>query len=148
MVCYSLVLMRVYQLGSHMRAINRVDITTALATFWLGTGFAMAASAPANAVYFTKCLDTALQTKAVSRNGSVLQFACYGETAEWFFNALGRRDPDVISEKNYGGDIYRFVDHVEGTPANVNYCRRTEKAAPDQQYACSLFFPAGSFLDR
>jgi len=108
----------------------------------------IAAPVPQNSVYFTKCLDAALQTKAVSRNGPVLQFACYGETAEWFFNALGRRDPDVVNEKNYGGDAYRFIDHVEGTPSNANYCRRAEKAAPEQQYACSLFFQAGSFLDR
>jgi hypothetical protein len=121
----------------------------ALATWWLhGAGYALAASAPPNAEYFTKCLSLALQTKAISRDGSVLRLACYGETAEWFFNALGRRDPDVSTEKTYGDDIYRYVDHADKPASNVNYCRRAAKSAADQQYACVLFFPAGSFLDR
>ncbi len=119
-----------------------------LAVFALGAKSAYAESGPPNTVYFTKCLDFALQRKAISRSGTVLQLACYGETAEWFFNALGRRDPDASSEKNYGEDIYRFVDHVSGPANSANYCRRAAKAAQEQQYACVLFFPAGSFLDR
>jgi len=131
-----------------MRAVAVGTVCAALGIVSLGVGVVSAANAPPNAIYFTKCLEVALQTKAVSRSGPLLQFACYGETAEWFFNALGRRDPDVLTEKNYSGDAYRFMDHLEGAPTNINYCRRAEKAAPEQQYACSLFVPAGSFLDR
>lgn len=131
-----------------MRAVAFGAVGAALGVVSLGVGSVTAASTPPNAVYFTKCLEAALQTKAVSRSGPMLQFACYGETAEWFFNALGRRDPDALTEKNYGGDIYRFVDRMDSGAPNVNYCRRAAKAAPEQQYACLLFFPAGSFLDR
>lgn len=113
-----------------------------------GGGSAAGTPAPPNSVYFTQCLEVALQAKAVSRNGPLLQFACYGETAEWFYNALGRRPPDVLSEKTYGDDTYRFVDHVGTQADDMSYCRRAARAAVEQQYACMLLLPAGSFLDR
>jgi len=111
----------------------------------LGWRPAGASNLPSNAAFYTECLKAALQSQAIDRDGPYLRFACYGETAEWFYNALGRRDADVLREKDYSGDTIRFAEFTD-TATGGTYCRRSTHSA--QQYACSVSVRAGSFLDR
>ncbi|HEX3653507.1 MAG TPA: hypothetical protein VHU18_11865 [Rhizomicrobium sp.] len=74
-------------------------LSVAGALLILGSCPAGASNLPSNATFYTECLKSALQSQAVDRDGTFLRFACYGETAEWFYNALGRRDVDVQQKR-------------------------------------------------
>jgi len=107
-----------------------------------------AAPAPPNAVFFADCLATAATARSFDRDGRYLRFACYGTTAQTFYEALGRRPPESAYEEQHDGAVFRFTEKPVKDTIGLDYCRRSPTASPAKAFSCVLIYPAGAFLDH
>ena len=84
--------------------------------------------APANANYYAECLSASPHAKSFDRDGRYLRFACYGDGARAFFDALGRRAADVAYEETRNGDVFRFTERPKENVFGLDYCREARHA--------------------
>lgn len=125
----------------------RTVLIAGLALLFQSTS-ALAEPAPPNAGFFADCLATAAIARSFDRDGRYLRFACYGPTAKAFYEALGRRPPEVAYEEQHDGAVFRFTEKPVKNPIRLDYCRLSDTALPAQAFSCVLIYPAGAFLDR
>lgn len=85
-------------------------------------GAAVAETPPPNASYFADCLSSAAAGRSFDRDGRYLRFACYGDVAEAFFEALGHRPPDVAYEEHSPTVVRRFTDKPVKDTIGLDYC--------------------------
>jgi len=109
---------------------------------------AHAESAPPNAAFFADCLADSATAKSYDRDGRYLRFTCQGKTAQAFFEALGRRSPDVAYEEARGQEVLRFTEKPVKDTSGLDYCRRSSGPSASEEFSCVLIYPAGAFLDR
>lgn len=111
-------------------------------------GAAGAETPPPNASYFADCLSSAASGRSYDRDGRYLRFACYGDVAKAFFEALGRRPLDAAYEELSPTVVRRFTEKPVKDKIGLDYCRRSSTESPASEYGCVLTFPAGAFLDH
>ncbi|MBA3810817.1 MAG: hypothetical protein H0X27_04060 [Caulobacteraceae bacterium] len=111
-------------------------------------GPALAEPAPPNAAYFADCFAGSAAARTFDRDGRYLRFACHGETARVFFEALGRGPPGAAYEERHDGALFRFTEKPVKNTIGLDYCRRSPAGEGAEEYACVLIYPAGAFLDR
>lgn len=124
---------------------------------------AAAQGPPPHARLYAACFADAAarETYAVPATGYAasrryLELTCQGDPARALFEALATRPPAKRHEetKAVAGAaepaVTRFTEKPVKDTQGIDWCTRTPPATPDGQaaYACTLIYPAGSFLNE
>jgi len=95
---------------------------------------------------YTQCFNDAITNNRVYKTGTNIQFKCWGDVGQRFYEELGRYGFTTV-ERDWGNGKYR----VRFTTANEsdNCWQKVEMAdgSATSDYGCNLYFSAGAFLN-
>lgn len=102
-------------------------------------------TAPPQARLYAECIAQAAETGAYQRerDGETLRFTCTGDTAKWFFEALGPWSAKVGSEYVVDGATWRFSKKLIKDSYGVDGCSRDAAG----EHMCVVILNVGEFLE-
>lgn len=102
-------------------------------------------TAPPQARLYAECISQAAETGAYQRerDGKTLRFTCAGDTAKWFFEALGPWSAKVGSEYVADGATWRFSKKLIKDSYGVDGCSRDAAG----EHMCVVVLNVGEFIE-
>ena len=102
--------------------------------------------APPQARLYADCVAQAAETGSYQRerDGGTLRFTCTGDTAKWFYGALGPWAASQGSEYVAEGRTWRFSRKLIKDPYGIDGCS-TDGAG---DYRCVVILAVGEFIEQ